>query len=88
MTRTMVGPDNQQEFFTLANNNINMLDQRSRKELIKAMQTGQREASMTTLNGGKWFKVKSVQFGADTLKNRFLKHGSLPTAEIISRLTT
>ena len=38
MSQTLNG-ENSQEFFTLATKTMNMLDQRSRKELIKAMQT-------------------------------------------------
>ena len=86
MSQTL-NEENSQEFFTLATKTMNLLDQRSRKELIKAMQSNQREANITTNNGGKWFRVKSIAPNSEAYKNRFIKAHEVH-ADIMSRLTT
>ena len=44
---------------------MGLLDMRSRRELVRAIQTGSREVEIKTLNGGKWSKVNSVTTTSD-----------------------
>ncbi len=48
-----------------AGRTMGLLDMRSRRELVKAIQTGTREVDLKTTNGGKWSRVMSVSSTSD-----------------------
>jgi hypothetical protein len=49
---------------------MGLLDMRSRRELVKAIQNGSREVDLKANNGGKWSRVMSVTTNSDQIKQR------------------
>ena len=49
---------------------MGLLDMRSRRELVKAIQNGSREVDLKAYNGGKWSRVMSVTTNSDQIKQR------------------
>lgn len=49
---------------------MGLLDMRSRRELVRAIQNGQREVDLKDQSGGKWSRVMSVTTTSDQIKAR------------------
>ena len=57
--------EEEQSLMGAAAKTMGLLDMRSRRELVKAIQTGTREVELKATNGGKWSRVMSVSSTSD-----------------------
>ncbi len=69
----------------LAAKTMGVLDQRSRRELVKAISSGSREVELKSQNGGRWQKVMSATTTSDFFKAKLQNPNSRPATDMMSR---